>query len=256
MKNNIIKNKAKASLIHLLLSAVVISALISLMLLFWFPAPFLGVTNFKDIAVILISIDLVLGPLLTFVVYNKAKKSLKLDLSIIVSIQLMALSYGIYMLFLTHPVYITYYNNSFNVITAKYAIPEKAKNTKFNISKLSSPTLAYMQLPKGTTEDELFNNMLNGAAEIEARSEFYQPYEENLNKILANSLDPSKIFSEKNMDDASKAFLKDNKNIDELAFLPLVNGASANGIIVLNKSTGKPVNLIKTNPWKYAKKNN
>ncbi len=254
MKNLLIKDKAKASIIHLLLSAVVISALVSLMLLFWFPAPFLGVTNFKEIAVILISIDLVLGPLLTFIVYNKAKKSLKLDLSIIVSIQVVALSYGIYMLFLTHPVYITYYNNSFNVITAKHAVPEKAKDESFNISKLSSPTLAYMQLPEGISEDTLFNEMIDGAAEIEARTEFYQPYKDNLNKILANSLDPTKIFSEKNMDDASKAFLKDNKNIDELAFLPLVNGASANGIIVLNKNTGKPVNLIKTNPWKYTKK--
>lgn len=57
------------------------------------------------------------------------------------------------------------------------------------------------------------------------------------------------------MDDASRAFLEDNINVDKLAFLPLANGSSANGIIVLDRATGKPVALIKTSPWKYVKNN-
>ncbi len=248
------KNKFKASLIHLLLSAVVISALVSLMLLFWFPSPFLGVTNFKDIALILIAIDLVLGPLLTFVVFNPSKKSLKFDLSVIVAIQVMGLSYGLYMLYLTHPVYVTYYEKGFSVITAKHAIPEKAKLNHFKVSKLSSPTLAYMAYDEDTN-NKLFNEMLDGEGEIEARVDYYQPYQNHLDKILANSLDAVEIFSEKDMSDASRKFLnKNNNNIEGFAFLPLANGASANGIIVLDKKTGEPVTMIKTSPWKYVKK--
>jgi len=245
------KDKLKASAIHLLLSTIVISFVASLMLYFWFPSPFLGVTNFKEIALLLIAIDVVLGPLLTFVVFNPTKKSLRFDLSVIVAIQVMALSYGLYTLYLAHPVYVTFYNKSFNVISAQYARPDKATLDKYKISKFSSPKLAFMPFDKDI-KNKLFNEMLDGESDIEARTEYYQPY--SIDQIIAKSLDTTKIFSEKNMDDASRKFLEKNSTIDEFAFFPLVNGGSANGIIVLDKKTGKPVTMIKTNPWKYVKK--
>lgn len=248
------KNKIKASLIHLLLSAIVISALISLTLIFWFPTPFLGVTNFKDIALMLIVIDLILGPLLTFVVFNPMKKNLRFDLSVIVAIQIMGLSYGTYMLYLTHPVYVTYYDDSFNIITATHARPEKAKLDEFRISTLSSPRLAYMQVPDKETEDKIFNDMFDGDVDIEARVDYYKPYDEYYDKVIASSLDAAKIFSEKNMNDVTKEFLEKNNYIDNFAFFPLINGSTNNGIIVLNKKTGEPVTMIKTSPWKYVKK--
>ena len=186
--------KLKASLIHLALSAVLISAIISLIIIFWFPSPFLGVTDFKEIATILIVIDLILGPILTFVVFNPSKKSLKLDLGVIVSIQVMALSYGLYMLYLTHPVYITYHENSFNMITAKQAKPEVAKFDEFNISKLSSPVFAYLDTKDDATKNKLFNDMLDGNVEIEARTDFYKPYK--IQKIKKRAKWLAFLFSE------------------------------------------------------------
>ncbi len=248
------KQKTKAFLIHLLLSAVVISALFLIILLYWFPEPFLGATNFKEIALILIAIDLILGPLLTFVVFNPGKKGLRLDLSIIVSIQIMGLSYGLYMLFLTHPVYITYHENSFNIITAKQARPDKATNLVFQVSKLSSPTITFLNIPTEDIKNKLFNDMMNGDAEIEARADYYEPYTDHLDEILANSIEAAKIFSEENIDDASKDFLEKHSHIDNFAFIPLVNGSSYNGIIVLNKDTGKIVSTINTSPWRFAAK--
>ena len=244
--------KLKAFLIHLALSAVIISALVSLVIIFWFPSPFLGVTDFKDIALILIIIDLVLGPILTFVVFNPNKKSLKFDLSVIATIQIMALSYGLYMLYLTHPVYITYYENSFNMITAKQAKPERAKHSDLKISKLSSPIFAYLDINDTKTKDQIFNEMIDGDVDIEARADYYKPYKNHLDIVLANSLDTDKIFSENTGDSATMSFLKENKNIDDFAFLPLVS-SSRNAIIVLDKVTGDAVTTIKTNPWKYVK---
>lgn len=244
--------KLKASLIHLVLSAIIISALVSLVIIFWFPSPFLGVTDFKDIALILIIIDLVLGPLLTFVVFNPNKKSLKLDLSVIASIQIMALSYGLYMLYLTHPVYITYYENSFNMITAKQAKPERAQHSELRVSKLSSPTFAYLDIADTKTKDQIFNEMIDGDVDIEARADYYKPYKNHLDTVLANSLDTDKIFSEDTNDNATRSFLKENNNIDDFAFLPLVS-SSKNAIIVLDKISGEAITTIDTNPWKYVK---
>ena len=129
------KTKLKALLIHFLLSAVMVSLIFTAVIYFWFPSLFIGVTDFKDIATILIAVDLVLGPLLTFVVFKPNKKSLKFDLSVIVSIQILAMSYGLYTIFLTHPVYITFFDNGFNIITAKQASPDKARHNELKVSK-------------------------------------------------------------------------------------------------------------------------
>ena len=242
-----LKVKLKASFIHLVLSAIFISALISLVILFWFPTPFLGVTNFKEIATLLILVDLILGPILTFVVYNPTKKSLKKDLTTIVSIQVFAMCYGLYTLFLTHPVYITYYDNAFNIITAKQATPNKARYEQLRVSKFSTPTFAYMN-PDEKKRNELFADSINKGRDIEAYAEYYEPYGDNISEILAKSLDPDVVFKE----DVKKVKLnefitKHGKTKTDYAYIPLI-GPSKNIVWVLDKTTAKPIDTINVNP--------
>ncbi len=246
------KNKLKAFFIHFLLSAVAVSLIFLAVVLVWFPSPFLGLTNFKDVATIIIAVDLVLGPLLTFVVFNPKKKSLKKDLTVIVSIQIFALSYGIYTLFLTHPVYIAFHDNAFNMIIAKQAMPEKAKYEQLKVSKLSKPTFVYMKTDK-EIRDKLFADTINGGRDVEANAEFYEPYADNLESILENSLDAVKLFEEKNLTASSKEFLEEyNERKNDYAYLPLI-GTSRNAIIVIDKKTAKVVTTINDDPWKFAK---
>ena len=95
--------------------------------------------------------------------------------------------------------------------------------------------------------------MLDGDADIEARTDYYKPYKNHLDSILANSLDTDKIFSDDTGDAATEAFFKENKNTDQFAFLPLIS-SSHNVIIVLDKKSGDAVTTINTNPWKYVKR--
>jgi len=134
------KDKLKASGIHLLLSILLVSLIIGSTLFFLFPSLFIAVTDFKEVASIIISVDLVLGPLLTFVVFNpqKRKKLLYLDFAVIGAIQLSALLYGAYSLFQIHPVYVTFNVDRFTIVTAKDAEPEKAKNPEYKISKFDA----------------------------------------------------------------------------------------------------------------------
>ena len=81
------KHKLKASGIHLLLSLVIISLAIGLIITFWFPDSLTKVSHFKEITLLMVSIDLVLGPLLTFAVFKPKKKHLKFDLAVIGAFQ-------------------------------------------------------------------------------------------------------------------------------------------------------------------------
>ncbi len=250
------KNKFKASLIHLVLSFALVSLIIASTIYFWYPSDFLGITNYKNIALLIVSIDLVLGPLLTFVVFAPNKKGLKFDFAVIAAIQLSALAYGVHALYETHPLFITYNDKGFNLVQVNEVNPSDAKNTQFQISKLSSPKLAFAKMPDDPDKQTeiMLGVDLKGEPDIDKRAEYFEPVENHLNTILNDSLDTVKLFDKQNLTASTKAFLdKYGKNKGQYAYLPL-KGTSGDAIIVLDKQTAKMVGTINANPWKFTKK--
>jgi len=250
------KKKFKASLIHLVLSFTLVSLIIASTIYFWYPGDFLGITNYKDIALLIISIDLVLGPVLTFVVFAPKKKSLKFDLAVIAAIQLSALAYGVHALYETHPLFVTYNHKGFNLVQANEVTPSDAKYEQFKVSKLSSPRLAFAKMPDDPKKQAeiMIGVDLKGDPDIDKRAEYFEPVKNHLDTILKDSLDTVKLFDEKNLTSSSQKFLeKHGDKKDTYAYLPL-KGTSANAIIVLDKLSGKPITTINIDPSKFAKK--
>ena len=254
MLNNIII-RLKASFVHLLLSVLVISLLAVVIIFFWFPPEYLAITNFKHIALLIISIDLILGPLLTFFIYKPSKKSLKFDLAVIVAIQITALTYGVNALYQTHPLFITFNHGGFNLIHANEVTPNNAKYDEFKVSKFSSPKLAFAKMPDDTKiQAEIMLKVdLQGEPDIDKRTEYYEPYKNHLDTIFENSLDAAKLFNEESLTPNSKKFMESHRDIDNFVFLPL-KGVSGDAIIVLDKNSAEVVTTIKANPWKFVKK--
>ncbi len=244
-------SKLKASGIHLLLSLVIISLAIGLIIIFWFPDSLIKVSNFKEIALLIVSIDLVLGPLLTFVVYKPKKKSLKFDLSTIALVQLSALVYGLFTLYQAHPVFITFNVDRFTLVRAVDANPEKTKYDSLKISTLSSPKLVIAKLPEDQKErsELLLQVATKGASDIDLRPEYYHPYEDNISEILAKSLDPNILFEKSESKEKLEKFIrKFGKSKGDYAYFPL-EGTSKDVIWVLDRKTAKPIDIIDVNPW-------
>lgn len=110
--------RTKAFLMHLAASAVI--ALLAVLMVFqvWYPAPLhkaLGVTH---IFLLLLLVDVTLGPLLTLLVFKLGKKTLIMDLTIIASLQLVALVYGLWTVAEGRPAWIVYNVDRFDVVTA------------------------------------------------------------------------------------------------------------------------------------------
>lgn len=64
----------------------------------------------------LILIDVVIGPLLGWLVYKEGKKTLKFDLSFVIILQVCAFSYGFYTIAQGRPAWIVYDSSSFIVV--------------------------------------------------------------------------------------------------------------------------------------------
>ena len=109
-----------AAVVHLAASAAVAGAVAIVIFRLWFPAPFEVVAGGRSLFFLLVSIDVVLGPALTFVVASpgKPKRQFRRDLAAIVVVQLAALGYGIHTISEARPVLVSFEIDRFRVVTA------------------------------------------------------------------------------------------------------------------------------------------
>lgn len=99
-------NRWKASGLHLALSILVVGGIALTALFTWFPHGLYRVANLDRLLIIMLGIDLTMGPLLTLVVYKPAKPSLKFDLAFIAVCQMAFLMYGLHTLWGGRPVFL------------------------------------------------------------------------------------------------------------------------------------------------------
>ena len=122
MNSDLIKAKLKASGIHLLISTVIFFGILYLILVEWYPGIFFTAEGGWDGIKLMAAVDLVLGPSLTFIIYNhtKAKKEILLDLSLVAVVQISALIWGGLQVFSERPVALVMWDGIFYTVTEDY----------------------------------------------------------------------------------------------------------------------------------------
>lgn len=111
--------RAKASALHFCLSLLVAALAATLVFWLWFPWPYRVISGGQELFWLLTSVDVVLGPLLTFAVFDAAKgrRHLQRDLAVIVLLQLAALTYGLHTVYQVRPIALVFEVDRFRVIT-------------------------------------------------------------------------------------------------------------------------------------------
>ncbi len=107
--------------IHLTLSLLIFSTLVFAMLMWWFPGELFFLDGGWQGLKIVALIDLVLGPLLTLMLYKPQKKGLLMDMSLIAAFQLVALGYGFYATHQQRTVAVVYADKGFVTLSANAA---------------------------------------------------------------------------------------------------------------------------------------
>jgi len=130
-------NRWQAFLAHLGISLIIFIALLAVITLTWYPGVFIHMGGWQGIKIVA-AVDLVLGPVLTLIVFNPTKKSLPIDLSIIAIIQLSCLGYGVWAVEQQRPLTQVLFDDTLYVIPkAQY----KAQNISLDfMGTLSGPT--------------------------------------------------------------------------------------------------------------------
>ena len=110
----------KAMTVHFGLSLLVAAVVALLVFTLWFPYPYRELAGSRELFILVMAVDVVCGPLLTFVLFSptKPKKELLTDISLIAFIQILALSYGIWTVWQVRPLYLVQEADRFNIISA------------------------------------------------------------------------------------------------------------------------------------------
>ena len=103
--------------IHLGISLLIFVVLAYLIVFVWYPGIFFDTDGGWRGMRIIIGVDLVLGPMLTLVVFKAGKPGLKFDLAAIALLQTVCLTAGTYIVWAERPLAVVYVDSRFEVMT-------------------------------------------------------------------------------------------------------------------------------------------
>jgi hypothetical protein len=109
----------QAFLIHLGISLSIFGVLAYLVVNVWYPDFFFQTDGGWQGLRLLLGVDLVLGPLLTLIVYRAGKPGLRFDLTVIGIVQAVCLAAGVWIVHGERPLAIVYIDGSFYSVTAQ-----------------------------------------------------------------------------------------------------------------------------------------
>ncbi len=247
-------SRGRAFLTHLLASALIVSAVCVLVFFVWYPHPYFRISGAWNPLRVLIGVDLVLGPLMTLLLFKPGKKGLWFDLCVILTVQLVALVYGVTVIYSERPYFSVFAVDRFTVLTRSdvdQAEWDKASG-RLGTKPLVGPVLAVALRPADTAAQQrlLDETVFGGKPDIDHRPESWVPYREQVSQILASAKPLSALHTSRADLRAQIEQLPGRLGLpaQRLGFLP-VAARERYLALVIEMTTGVPLEAIEQDPW-------
>lgn len=248
-------SRLKAFRIHLAISAAIAAIAIGLMLLLWYRPPFFTALGGQHVLLILLGVDVVLGPLFTLMLFNprKSRRALTLDLTVIALLQSAALLYGIHVMFQARPVFMVFSRDSFDLVTANMldkADLARVQNPAYRSLPLTGPLYVYTQMPADVaSRNEVVLGAFSGK-DLPLFPQYYQPYGEH-GAVAGRTARPVADLKKLNPDRSGE--IDDQVRASglgeaQVGFLPL-RAKYHDETVLVEKSSGRILGLLQMRPW-------
>lgn len=139
-----------------------------------------------EIFFLVVGIDVVLGPLLTLVVFKSGKRSLVFDLTMIAALQIAALAYGVSVLLEARPAYVAALGDKFQVVQA-------TEVTGANLAKAQTampwwgPTWVGTKAPEGRYDIDAVRDVTDVGGGRGHFPQLHIPYQTMAQEVLQKS---------------------------------------------------------------------
>ena len=193
----------KAFAWHLFGSASILTLTLGIMYLGWYHWPGWYLADMPTVLAIMVGVDVVLGPLLTFIIADptKARRVLARDVGCIVLVQLVALTYGAITLWNGRPLYYAFSVNCLSVVQAQdleHGATASAQNPALAPHWYSLPRWIWAPLPNNSEEaDKIVKSAIQGGFDVTARPTYYKPWQSGAQELRGQlkRVDDIKFFS-------------------------------------------------------------
>jgi hypothetical protein len=245
--------RLRAALIHIALSAAIALAVFLPIYFFWYPDVLFESAGGKDLFLMIVGVDVTLGPLVTLLIFKPGKWGLKFDLVTIALLQSCALAYGVSVLFEARPAYIAYVKDRYEIVRAN-SFPEgelaKAHAKGYDKLPVTGPKLVGVRLPKDP--DEQFNLMISAFAGVDAQyyPRYYVPYDEVRDEVRMEAM-PIETLRKRNphrIPEIDRAVAATGMPADQVRFLPMRSGKTDLTVLV-DRRTGDVLRITSLIPW-------
>jgi hypothetical protein len=244
--------RLRAFLVHLSLSAAVVGCGFAIVFFVWYPQPYFEVVGAWYLIRILFIVDVVLGPLLTFIVFKAGKPGLRFDLTVIALVQIAALAYGATIIYQERPYYMVFAVDRFELLPRKDLDLSQIAYDALREKPWIGAVHVFAKLPDDPealakfTEEVVFE----GKPDLERRPEFWHPYAELASEAPKQARDVHELLREDDTtaEKASRVIEKYESDHARLGYLPLL-GRTSNFAIVLDMDTGEQLQVLDIDPY-------
>ena len=245
-------SRYKASLIHLLISAVLVGSVVGVVYWFWYPEPTFEVVGIMQIVLLLVTVDLIVGPLLTLIVYKHGKPGMRFDLTVIALIQVIALAYGTYRMYEEKPHYLVFVVDRLEFVSQKGLDRSQLDVEENKAPRFVNLVQVFAQVPQDTAEYQRYMDsiMTEGKPDLERRPEYWQTWNSGAASIREKikPLDTVKPGDPNAISELQQASERFGGTHDNLGVLP-IGGIEDDVGMLIDYDTLEVLDVLKVNPW-------
>lgn len=238
-----IRTRLLASLIHLTGSALVAGVAAYLVFGIWYPSPFSAISGGIELFYLLVGVDVAVGPLLTFAVFDRRKPRVELrrDLLIIVVLQLLAMAYGLHTMAIARPVVLALETDRFRVVTAQAVLEQELSQAPAGLQTISwsGPRILNTRVPSSAEKADAVMMALAGA-DLGMRPSFWLPWDQSAREAARRAATPAEQLAQRGQVEADalrKAAGRIGRTLGDLACLPIL-GRRTDWVVLLDRRTG------------------
>ena len=252
------KSALGASVKHLMLSLLVAALAAGLVFWLWYPPPYGALAGGFTLFTLVVSVDVICGPLLTLVVFDRRKphRELLRDIGLVVLLQLSALTYGLYSVAQARPIFLAYEGNRFRVVSMADVGASKLPNAlpQFRAPGYTGPRLVGAKLAEETDpnfKDSIILSMQGLPPAF--RPDRWVPYDSLLPQLKAALISVATLKAKhpEAVAEIETAIAQHQLTDETAGYLPL-DAAKAdplNWVVIVSRSTGQPMAFLPLDGW-------
>jgi len=239
-------------LLHLAVSALIVGSVLTVVFLAWYPGYLFELSGAIDPVLVMVGVDVTLGPILTFIVFKAGKPGLKFDLAVIFSVQIAALLYGSITLYQERPHFLVFAVDNFVAIPARAVDMDALRYDELRSKPTIGPVMVHARMPEDPEVRREFVEgvLFEGKPDLERRAEFFEPYEYGAAEIRAHAVDIHDFSpaGEREADEIATAIERFEAAHETLGLVP-TRSFSDDYALVIDLATLEPLTAIRVNAW-------